>query len=138
MYLENKTIIHLWGKEISVYDQYICITDLASCQNLQEPEYVVRKWIQNQEVKIMVNDWEYTHNHFFKETEVNISIHLNQWIVASRAQGIFIDQKKSSKIFAHKDIALAFAQWLSSELRFYLLLKYHRIKKANRNRQVFF
>lgn len=57
------------------------------------------------------------------------------WISSTNAIGIVSKQGKYGGTYAHKDIAMEFASWLSIEFKFYLIKEFLRLKEAEANRQ---
>jgi hypothetical protein len=56
-----------------------------------------------------------------------------KWINSTHAIGIISKQGKYGGTFAHKDIAMEFASWLSIEFKFYLIKEFQRLKEAEAN-----
>lgn len=57
-----------------------------------------------------------------------------KWIEATNAIGITSKQRRYGGTFAHKDIALEFASWISIEFKLYLIKEFQRLKEDENNR----
>lgn len=57
-----------------------------------------------------------------------------QWISSFNAKGIIQKPGRGGGTFAHVDIALDFATWLSPEFRLYVFQEYKRLKKDETSR----
>ena len=58
----------------------------------------------------------------------------NKWIEGVDAIGIVSKAGRYSGIYAHSDIALEFASWISAEFKLYVMKDYQRIKKDENSR----
>ena len=57
-----------------------------------------------------------------------------KWINAVNAIGLFVKLGRGGGTFAHKDIALKFAAWLSPEFELYIIKDYQRLKSDENSR----
>jgi hypothetical protein len=56
-----------------------------------------------------------------------------KWITLTNAIGIASKQGKNGGTFAHKDISMEFASWLSVEFKLYLIKEFQRLKESEAN-----
>jgi len=64
--------------------------------------------------------------------ERNFSI--KQWVDLTNARGIFTKMREFAGTYAHKDIAIKFAGWLSPEFELYLVEEIQRLKELERQK----
>jgi hypothetical protein len=57
-----------------------------------------------------------------------------RWIEATNAIGIVSKSGRYGGTFAHKDIALEFASWISIEFKLYIIKEFQRLKDEENNR----
>ncbi len=57
-----------------------------------------------------------------------------KWIESTNAIGIFSKSWKYWWTYAHEDIALEFASWISPEFKFYVIKEFKRLKKEEQER----
>lgn len=57
-----------------------------------------------------------------------------RWISAVNAIGMISKQGRYASTYAHKDIALKFASWISPEFELYIIKDYQRLKSEESNR----
>ena len=57
-----------------------------------------------------------------------------RWIESTKAIGIISKSGRYGGTFAHKDIALEFASWISIEFKLYVLKEFQRLKDDENNR----
>lgn len=58
-----------------------------------------------------------------------------RWIEATNAIGIISKSGRHGGTFAHKDIALEFASWISIEFKLYIIKEFQRLKEDENTRQ---
>lgn len=56
-----------------------------------------------------------------------------KWIESTEAKGIVSKRGKNGGTYAHQDIALEFASWISAEFKIYLLKEFKRLKQEEFN-----
>ncbi len=120
------------------YD-YISLTDLARYVNPEEPKIPIQTWLRNKNVVSFLGLWEKIHNENFKGHEFTTfemeagknSFYLSpqKWIKETGAIGIISKSGNNGGTYAHSDIALEFASWLSPEFKLYLIQEFERLKK---------
>ena len=119
---------------------YICITDLARYKNAEHTVDVIKNWLRNRNTIELLGIWEYLHNPNFKpvifdgfrkEAGLNGFVMTpKKWIDSTNAIGIVSKSGRYGGTYAHKDIALEFASWISIEFKLYLLKEFQRLKEA--------
>ena len=125
---------------IQVHDEdYICITDLARYKNAEHTDDVIKNWLRNRNTIELLGIWEFLHNPNFKPVEFDgfkMEAGLNgfvmtpkKWIESTNAIGIISKAGRYGGTFAHKDIALEFASWISIEFKLYFLKEFQRLKE---------
>ena len=120
---------------------YISLTDLAKYQNENDPSGVIRNWMSNKNSFDFYNLWEELHNENFNSVESHrikieevgynrFTMTPSRWKKDFNAIGIIPSSGKySAGTFAHSDIALEFASWLSPEFKLYLIKEFERLKR---------
>ena len=127
------TILHLNEKD------YISLTDIAKRKNLDEPRFVVINWLRNRNTVEFLGIWEKIHNVNFNrvgfdtirmQTGLNsFTLSPSKWIDVTNAEGIFTKSGRyGSGTYAHEDIALEFATWISPEFKLYFIKEFRRLK----------
>ncbi|MDR2910463.1 MAG: KilA-N domain-containing protein [Bacteroidales bacterium] len=119
--------------------EYICITDLARFKNPEHTDDVIRNWLRNRNTIELLGIWETLHNPDFnpvifdgirKEVGLNAFVMTpKRWIESTNAIGIISKTGRYGGTYAHRDIALEFASWISIEFKLYLLKEFQRLKE---------
>lgn len=127
----NITIIAVNG------DDYISLTDLARHKS-DEPNAVIANWLRNRNTIEYLGIWEQLYNPNFKPTEFEgfrrqaglnaFTLSPKKWIYATNAIGIIAKSGRYGGTYAHKDIALKFASWISVEFEPYIVKEFQRLK----------
>jgi hypothetical protein len=139
-----KDTIHAKGLEIGIYtndfnNEFISLTDIARYQNIKDTKFVIRNWMRNRDTIEFLGVWERLHNPNFngagfgtikEEAGRNaFIISPEKWIKSTNAKGIVSKRGRySSGTYAHSDIAMAFATWISPEFQLYIMKDYRRLK----------
>ncbi len=72
---------------------------------------------------------------FKKESGLNSFVMTpKKWIDSTNAIGIVSKAGRYGGTFAHKDIALEFASWISIEFKLYVIKEFQRLKEEENNR----
>ena len=118
---------------------YVSITDIARFKNPLEPKDVVKNWMRTRNTIEYLGLWEKLHNTDFKEVEFAplmqeaggnaFTMSPSRWIETTGAVGIIVKNGKYGGTYAHYDIALKFASWVSVEFELYLVKEFQRLKK---------
>ena len=139
----KKETIEAKGFAIQIYTEdfkndYISLTDIARYKNVHEPKDVVKNWLRVGDTIEFLGLWETIHNPNFKGVEFDsfrkeagsnaFTLSPQRWIENTNAIGIVSKSGKGGGTFAHPDIAMEFASWISAELKLYLIQDYKRLK----------
>ena len=142
-------IIQVEGFNIGIKEidsqKYISLTDIAKKKNLEEPRFVVINWLRNRNTVEFLGIWEKIHNQDFNRVgfdTVKSNVSLNsftispsKWIEETNAKGIISKSGRyGSGTYAHEDIALEFASWISAEFKLYFIKEFRRLKYKENER----
>ena len=120
-------------------DDYISLTDLARMLNKDDPRYPIQNWMRLKDTIEFIGLWELLNNEHFNRVEFDafkseagrnsFVMTPSKWIRCTNAIGF---KSKSGKYgggtFAHRDIALEFASWISAEVKLYIIKEFQRLK----------
>ena len=120
-------------------DSFVNITDIARIVNSEFPAYVVRNWMRLRSTIDFLGIWEKLNNSNFNLTEFDqirnesgsnaFVMTATKWVKETNAIGIKPSRGKYSEgTFAHRDIALEFASWISPEVKLYIIKEFQRLK----------
>jgi hypothetical protein len=145
-----REIIHAKGIEIGIYtkdfeNEYISLTDIAKYRNDNDPRFVIQNWMRNRNTVEFLAVWEELHNPDFNRVQfeaVRSEAGLNRfvmtptkWIEQTNAIGIVSKAGRyGGGTYAHSDIAMAFATWISPEFQLYIMKDYRRLKQDENSR----
>ena len=111
---------------------YISLTDIAKHKS-EDPNATIANWLRNRNTIEFLGLWEMLFNPDFKPLEFEgfrkvaglnaFTISPRKWIETTNAIGIISHSGRYGGTFAHKDIALKFANWISVEFEMYNGLK---------------
>ena len=138
-----KTEMNVNNNKINVMrignEEYISLTDLARYADEDDPRYPIQNWMRNKDVISYLGLWEKLNNENFKGVEFDtfkneagsnkFKISPQKWIKETNAIGIISKSGNNGGTFAHSDIALEFASWLSPEFKLYLIKEFERLKR---------
>lgn len=134
--VQNIPVAISWEK---AEEEFISITDIARYKNAVEPRDVVKNWMRNRGTIEFLGLWEKLHNSEFKEVEFDLFMFEagsnsfvltpTKWVESTNARGIRTKSGRNGGTFAHRDIAMEFASWVSAEFKLYLLLEFQRLKE---------
>ena len=135
------------NKEITVLDQeihinkndYFSLTDIARYKNSEAPADVVKNWLWRKDTIEFIGLWEKLNNPNFNVVEFDqfkneaghnyFTLSPKKWIDGVNAIGIISKAGKyNAGTYAHKDIALQFASWISPEINLYIIKEFQRLK----------
>ena len=144
-----KETIHANGIDISVYtndfeSEYISLTDIARYRS-SDPRITIHSWLRSRDVVEFIGLWECLHNPDFKRNEFDTfkrdagsnayTFSIKVWNEALFGKGIISKSGRyGGGIFAHSDIALEFASWISPEFKLYIVKDYKRLKSDENSR----
>lgn len=144
-----KETIHAKGINIGIYtsdfkNEYISLTDIAKYRNNDDPRFVIQNWIRNRNTVEFLAVWEELHNPNFNRVQfeaVRSEAGLNRfvmtptkWIDTTNAIGIVSKAGRYGGTYAHSDIAMSFATWISPEFQLYIMKDYQRLKNDENSR----
>jgi hypothetical protein len=119
-------------------EDYICITDIAKYKNSDAPADIIKNWLRNKNTIELLGLWERLHNPDFKLVEFDqfrneagynhFVLSPQKWITTTNAIGLQSKSGRYGGTFAHIDIALEFASWVSVEFKFYLIKEFQHLK----------
>ena len=129
-------------KEITITgitdDDYISLTDIARIKNPKEPKDVIKNWIRLRSTLEYLGLWESINNSNFNRVEFDpllgesgrnsFTMSPSRWVKEFNAIGITTKATKNGGTFAHRDIALEFAAWISPEVKLYIIKEFQRLK----------
>ena len=143
-----KDTIHANGIDIGIYTQdfeneFISLTDIARYKS-DDPTAVIQNWMRNRDVIEFLGLWERLHNSDFKPLEFEgfkkqaganaFTMSPKKWIEATDAIGIVSKAGRYGGTYAHSDIAMSFATWISPEFQLYIVKDYRRLKTDENSR----
>lgn len=144
-----KETLHAKGIDISIYttnfeSEFISLTDIAKCRNEDDPRFVIQNWMRNRNTIEFLGVWEELHNPSFNRVQfeaVRNQAGLNRfvmtpskWIEQMDAIGIVSKAGRYGGTYAHSDIAMSFATWISPEFQLYIMKDYRRLKADENSR----
>ncbi|MDK4510576.1 KilA-N domain-containing protein [Fusobacterium necrophorum] len=131
------------GFSIQIYtedfkNEYISLTDIAKYRNTDDPRFVIQNWMRNRNTLEFIGLWEVLNNKNFnrvqfdtfrKDAGLNRFIMTPQkWMDSTNAIGIISKAGRYGGTYAHYDIAMEFASWISPEFKLYIIQDYKRLK----------
>ena len=130
----KKDTIETKGFAIQIYTEdfrndYISLTDIARYKNMHEPKDVVKNWLRVRDTIEFLGLWETIHNPNFKGVEFDsfrkeagtnaFTLSPQRWIENTNAIGIISKSGRGGGTFAHPDIAMEFASWISADFKLF-------------------
>ena len=119
-------------------DDYISLTDIARVKNPSEPKDVAKNWMRLRSSLEFLGLWEMLNNPSFNRVEFDpllansgknsFTMSPTKWINEFNAIGIKTKATKNGGTYAHRDIALEFASWISAEVKLYIIKEFQRLK----------
>ena len=119
-------------------EDYISLTDIARAKNPKEPKDVVKNWMRLRSSLEFLGMWESLNNPSFNRVEFDpllaesgknsFTMSPTRWINEFNAIGMRTKPTKNGGTFAHRDIALEFASWVSVEVKLYIIKEFQRLK----------
>lgn len=140
--------IQVCGIQISVLliDQsdFISLTDIARYKDAEHTDTIIQNWMRNRNTIELLGFWETIYNPNFKPLEFegfrkqaglnSFVMTPKRWIESTNAIGIISKSGRYGGTFAHKDIALEFASWISIEFKLYVIKEFQRLKEEENSR----
>ena len=143
-----KDTIHANGIDIAIYthdleNEFISLTDIARYKS-DDPAAVIQNWMRNRDVIEFLGLWERLHNPDFNLLEFEgfrkraganaFTMSPKKWIEATNAIGIVSKAGRYGGTYAHSDVAMSFATWISPEFQLYIMKDYRRLKTDENSR----
>lgn len=136
--MKKTKLIQVSGNRIAVTNKgegsYLSLTDMTT--GFDGGSILIRNWMRNIKTLEYLAIWERMFNPDFNCIEFdaiknearngNFSLSVGQWIKRTSAVGITAKAGSHGGTYAHEDIALEFATWLSPEFKF---MVYQQFKK---------
>lgn len=144
-----KDTLHAKGIDIGIYtndfqNEFISLTDIAKYRNDDDPRYVIQNWMRNRNTIEFLGVWEQLHNPDFNRVQFDafkneaglnrFTMTPTKWIEQTNAIGIISKSGRYGGTYAHSDIAMSFATWISPEFQLYIMKDYRRIKADENSR----
>ena len=146
----KKETIHAKGFEIGIYtedfkNEFISLTDIAKYRNTSDPRYVIQNWMRNRDTIEFLGLWEELHNPVFNRVQFDavkseagsnrFVMTPTKWIEEMGSIGIVSRPGRyGGGTYAHSDIAMSFATWVSPEFQLYIVKDYRRLKQDENSR----
>ena len=140
---QKKDTIEAKGFSIQIYTEdfkndYISLTDIARYKNTDDPRFVIQNWMRNRNTLEFIGLWEALNNADFNRVQFDtfrneaglnrFTMTPQKWIDSTNAIGIISKSGRYGGTYAHYDIAMEFASWISSEFKLYIIQDYKRLK----------
>lgn len=140
--MHQNTIVAVKGVKVSFIktrkEDYISITDIAKYKNPDAPADIIKNWLRSKNTIELLGLWEKLNNPGFKLVEFDqfrnkagynyFVLSPKKWIETTKAIGLQSKSGRYGGTFAHIDIAMEFASWVSVEFKFYLIKEFQRLK----------
>jgi hypothetical protein len=147
---KNKNLkVEAMNVEVSIITKensdYISLTDIARFKDQERSDYIIQNWMRGKSVVEFIGLWEKINNSNFNSIEFDVikneagsnsfSLTPKKWINLTSAIGFITKTGRyNSGTFAHKDIALEFASWISAEFKLYFIKEFQRLKEDENER----
>lgn len=125
-------------------DGFISLTEIAKSVGGNGSQ--IDSWLKSKDTLEFLAVWETLNNPDFNSLEFagiradagtnRYSISVKEWREKTKAVGIYAKAGRHGGTFAHKDIALEFATWLSPQLRLYVIKEFQRLKAEEEQHQL--
>ena len=139
----KNTKIQVQGSEITVFrleqHDFISLTDIAK-HKTDDSSAAIGNWMRNRNTIEFLGIWETLYNPEFKPIEFEgfknqagsnaFTLSPRKWIERTHAKGFVVKAGRYGGTYAHKDIAIKFASWISVEFELYLIKEFQRLKEV--------
>ena len=119
-------------------EDFICITDIAKFKNPDAPRDIIKNWMRSKNTIELLGLWEKLNNPDFKQVKFDLfrdEAGFNHFVLSpqkristTNAIGLQSKSGRYGGTYAHVDIALEFASWVSVEFKFYLIKEFQFLK----------
>lgn len=116
----------------------VTMAGFARYRNNDDPRFAIQNWMRNRNTIEFLGLWESLHNPNFNRvqfdtfrTEAGLNRFVmtpSKWVEHTAAIGIVSKAGRYGGTYAHSDIAMEFASWISAEFKLYLMKDYRRLK----------
>lgn len=145
----KKDKIKAKGFEIQVYtrdfkNDFVSLTDIARYKNTDDPRFVIQNWMRNRNTLEFIGLWEILNNSNFNRVQFDtfrteaglnrFTMTPSKWVESTNAFGIVSKPGCYGGTYAHYDIAMEFASWISPEFKLYILQDYKRLKEIENSK----
>ncbi|CAM5188367.1 hypothetical protein OURE66S_00023 [Oligella ureolytica] len=117
---------------------YISLTDIAK-HKTDDSSATIGNLMRNRNTIEFLGVWETLYNPDFKPLEFEgfkrqaglnpFTLSPQKWVNTTQAIGFIVKVGRYGGTYAHKDIALKFASWISVEFELYIVKEYQRLKE---------
>lgn len=118
-------------------EDYISLSDMTSA--FEGGTSLIESWLRNKNTVEFLGVWERLNNPSFNSPEFEgirnkaglnrFTLSAKGWVDKTSGIGLIAKTGRYGGTFAHKDIAIAFASWLSPEFQLYLIKEFQRLKE---------
>lgn len=137
------------GFAIQIYTEdfkndYISLTDIAKYKNTDDPRFVIQNWMRNRNTLEFIGLWEVLNNENFNRVQFDtfrneaglnrFTMTPQKWIDSTNSIGIISKSGRYGGTYAHYDLAMEFASWISPEFKLYIIQDYKRLKAGENSR----
>lgn len=133
------------GKKITINTysgkEYFSLTDMLK---VKDGSFFISDWLRNRNTMEFLSLWEQLNNPQFNYGESaiirnkaglhNFKISVKEWVKKTNAIGLHATAGRYGGTYAHKDIAMEFASWISVEFKLYLIKEFQRLKEEEHER----
>ena len=120
-------------------NDFVSLTDMAKIKNKDFPADVIKNWMRLRTTIEFIGLWEQINNPNFNMVEFDqfknesgnnyFVLNPTKWSKRTNAIGFKTKAGKyGGGTFAHRDIALEFASWISAEVKLYIIKEFQRLK----------
>lgn len=149
---QKKDTIEAKGFSIQIYTEdfkndYISLTDIARYKNTDDPRFVIQNWMRNRNTLEFIGLWEALNNADFNRVQFDtfrneaglnrFTMTPQKWIDSTNAIGFISKSGRYGGTYAHYDIAMEFASWISPEFKLYIIQDYKRLKMMKTQNYLF-
>ncbi|MGK0366672.1 MAG: hypothetical protein ACI85O_003747 [Saprospiraceae bacterium] len=145
--MKKKLIIEVQGSPVRIeqtkHGEYICITDIAKTSKDGNATDIIKNYLRNRSNLEFLGLWEQHYNPDFKTVDSDrfrdlasshsFTLSVKKWIEGTNAIGIRSVSGRYGGTYAHRDIAIHFTTYFSSESYFYLIKEFQRLKETEQS-----
>ncbi|MFH1276264.1 MAG: KilA-N domain-containing protein [Candidatus Woesearchaeota archaeon] len=125
-------------------ENYVSLTNIAKFKDYRTDD-IIKNWLRNRYTIEFLGIWEALNNPHFNPVEFDgfrkkaglnsFVLTAKQWIEKTKAIGLISTPGRYGGTYAHEDIALEFASWISVEFKLYLIKEFKRLKIEENQRK---